>query len=80
MGTRTIAVTDDAYARLASQKREGESFTDVLLRLTARRSLEDLAATMSPREVNGLAEAWHAMRRRESHAGGAEGPRGGGPP
>lgn len=66
MAVRTMTVTEDAYARLAQEKRAGESFTDVLLRLTARRSLEDLAATMSPREVNALAEAWHAMRRRES--------------
>lgn len=66
MPVRTLTVTDEAYARLAHEKRAGESFTDVLLRLTARRSLEDLAATMSPREVNAVAEAWHQMRRREA--------------
>lgn len=65
MAVKTLTVTEDAYARLAALKREGESFTDVLLRLTARRSLEDMAATMAPREVNALAEAWHAMRRGE---------------
>lgn len=65
MPVRTLTVTEDAYARLASQKRPGESFTDALLRLTARRSLEDLAAALSPREVNGIAEAWLQMRRRE---------------
>lgn len=66
MPVRTLTVTEDAYARLAAQKRANESFTDVLLRLTARRSLEDLAAALAPREVNGLAEAWHQIRRSES--------------
>lgn len=66
MPVRTLTVTEDAYARLAAEKRAGESFTDVLLRLTARRSLEDLAAAMPPREVNALAEAWHQMRRGEA--------------
>lgn len=69
MPVRTLTVTDDAYARLASEKRAGESFTDVLLRLTSRRSLEDLAAALAPREVTGLAEAWHAMRREEGGRG-----------
>ncbi|HWH09079.1 MAG TPA: antitoxin VapB family protein, partial [Candidatus Thermoplasmatota archaeon] len=63
MPVRTLTVTEDAYARLAAEKRPGESFTDVLLRLTARRSLEDLAAALSPREVNGIAEAWLQMSR-----------------
>lgn len=63
-------MTEDAYARLAAEKRPGESFTDVLLRLTARRSLEDLAAALAPREVNAMAEAWHEMRRRETEPKG----------
>lgn len=63
MGVRTLTVTDEAYARLANEKRPGDSFTDVILRLTARRSLEDLAAALAPREVNGVAEAWFRMTR-----------------
>lgn len=65
MPVRTLTVTEEAYARLAAEKRPGESFTDVLLRLTARRSLEDLAAALAPREVNGIAEAWVRMSRGE---------------
>ena len=63
MGVRTLTVTDEAYARLANEKRPGDSFTDVILRLTARRSLEDLAAALAPREVTGMAEAWFRMTR-----------------
>ncbi|WP_128478817.1 antitoxin VapB family protein [Halorussus pelagicus] len=34
MGTKTISLGEEAYERLKSRKREGESFTDVVLRLT----------------------------------------------
>ncbi|MFP8953847.1 antitoxin VapB family protein [Natrialbaceae archaeon A-arb3/5] len=34
MGTKTISLREDAYNRLKDHKREGESFTDVVNRLT----------------------------------------------
>lgn len=34
MGTKTISLADDAYERLKAAKREGESFSDVVRRLT----------------------------------------------
>jgi len=34
MATKTITVTEEAYERLREMKREDESFTDVLLRVT----------------------------------------------
>ncbi|WP_248517146.1 antitoxin VapB family protein [Salinarchaeum laminariae] len=34
MGTKTISLADDAYERLKRHKREGESFSDVVRRLT----------------------------------------------
>lgn len=34
MGTKTITITEDAYERLKAHKRAGESFTDVVTRLT----------------------------------------------
>lgn len=62
MGVRTITVTDQAYERLAREKRAGESFTDVILRLTGRRSLGELAEAFSPAEARAFAEAVHAAR------------------
>ena len=62
MPVRTITITDAAYERLAAQKRAGESFTDVILRLTGRRSLTDLPAMISPTEARALAEAVLAAR------------------
>ena len=62
MGVRTITVTDAAYSRLAALKRPGESFTDVILRITRRRPLGRLAELLSPAEAASIAEASIAAR------------------
>ena len=62
MPVRTITVTDAAYERLAREKRAGESFTDVILRLTRKRSLAELPDLVSPAESRALAEAVLAAR------------------
>ena len=36
MGTTTISLSDEAYRALKSQKREGESFSDLILRVFGR--------------------------------------------
>ncbi|MFC6716088.1 antitoxin VapB family protein [Natrialbaceae archaeon GCM10025810] len=36
MGTTTISLSDEAYERLKRRKRDGESFSDTVLRLTDR--------------------------------------------
>ena len=68
MPVRTITVTEAAYERLASLKRPGESFTDVILRLTGRRSIARLGELLSPAEATSVAEAVLAARdeRRDS--------------
>jgi predicted CopG family antitoxin len=77
MGTRTISITDAAYARLAAEKRPGESFTDVILRLTKKRSIFDLPKVVSRKEADSIAEAYLEMRgervaRRERRLSGEE--------
>lgn len=64
MASRNITITDAAYARLASEKKPGESFTDVILRLTKPKAipLSELHKHI-PRELaEGLAEAHEEMR------------------
>lgn len=69
MSVRTLTVTDAAYERLAALKRGGESFTDVILRLTGKRSLKRLAELLSPAESAALAEAVLKARDERRDAG-----------
>jgi len=64
MGTTTISLDDDAYERLKAEKREGESFSDVVRRLTAGVDLEDFHGVLSPATADAL-DAAIADRRRE---------------
>jgi len=38
MASRNISITDEAYDALSKEKRKGESFTEVIIRLTHNRS------------------------------------------
>lgn len=46
MGTKTINLTDAAYVRLQALKREGESFSDVVDRLTGKFALLELVGIL----------------------------------
>lgn len=68
MPTRTLTITDQAYQALKSMKKEGESFTDVILRLTgnkgsARRLLEIIDEVHSPELANKIEEASKEFRK-----------------
>ncbi|WP_435176548.1 antitoxin VapB family protein [Halorussus sp. AFM4] len=47
MGTTTISLKDEAYDRLKEAKREGESFSDVVLRLTESADTEERIAELA---------------------------------
>lgn len=64
MGTKTINLSDDAYARLKALKREGESFSDVVNRITGKHALLDLVGILSAEEGAELAEHVQALRER----------------
>lgn len=78
MSTRTISITEVAYQRLVREKQPGEGFTEVILRLTERRSLRDLPNIVSKEEADALAAAIderredrRALRSSQSRAGGS---------
>ncbi|QPV64435.1 antitoxin VapB family protein [Halosimplex litoreum] len=47
MTTKTISLAEEAYERLAAEKREGESFSDVGKRLVGERSWTEVAGIWS---------------------------------
>ena len=54
MSTKTISLEEEAYERLKRLKRKGESFTDLVNRLTGKRSLLELSGTISEEEASDL--------------------------
>ena len=63
MATKTISITREAYDRLRARKGRGESFTDVILRLTEREPLADYAGMLSKSSVKAIRDAIDEARR-----------------
>ncbi len=70
MGVKTITISIEAYNALLREKRPGESFSDVILRLIkSRGDVMDLAGAWSDVTdevvediLRGIREAWRAWR------------------
>ena len=69
--TRTIALTREAYDRLRSRKGPKDSFSDVVLRLTARRPLAESAGMLSKSSVKAFREAIEEARRERGRREGS---------
>ncbi len=63
VGSKTISLAEDAYEALSQMRQPGESFSEVVRRLTRTRSLADLTETMDEDAAESLAEAIEANRR-----------------
>ncbi len=64
MATKTITITEEAYSRLKALKSDGESFTDVINRLTCKRSLLDFAGILTNDGADELEAAIRKSRNR----------------
>ncbi len=64
MATKTISITEEAYERLRIQKAQKESFSDVINRVTGKRSIMELAGILSDEEANKMKEHIKEMRSR----------------
>ena len=62
MSTKNISITDDAYARLAALKGPNESFSQVIRRITERRSILELAGILSASEAREFKNSVKASR------------------
>ncbi|MEY7851593.1 antitoxin VapB family protein [Natrarchaeobius sp. A-rgal3] len=66
MGTKTISLADDAYEKLKAHKREGESFSDVVRRLTGGVTLAEYHGALEEETADELAAI--VDHRREERA------------
>ncbi len=64
MGTKNISISEEAYTRLASQKRPNESFTDVVNRLAGRRAVLELRGLLSKKEGKSMFQEIREMREQ----------------
>ncbi|MBI4149281.1 antitoxin VapB family protein [Candidatus Woesearchaeota archaeon] len=64
MATKTISITEDAYERLKSRKKGNESFSDVINKITAQRSLLELAGRLSSDEARAVEEQIQHAREK----------------
>ena len=62
MATKTISITEEAYERLRTNKMENESFTDVINRITNKRSIMELAGILTNKEADELKKNIHEIR------------------
>lgn len=62
MSVKTITITEDAYNRLAARKTEGESFSEVIRKLTGRHSLLELAGILTESEAKKVEAAIREQR------------------
>lgn len=64
MPSRTLNVTDEAYALLAALKGESESFTDVIKRLAGERSLTEIVGVLDDAQAAKLEARIETARER----------------
>ena len=61
--SKTLTVSEDAYERLASRKADGESFSDVIKKLTGKSTLSDLVGAMTETEAEEVSKHINERRR-----------------
>jgi predicted CopG family antitoxin len=66
MGTKNIAISDEAYQRLKALKKPGESFTEVIERMTRSRGILELAGTLSIGQAAQVKERIREIREDSS--------------
>ena len=63
MGSKNISISEEAYQRLSALKKPNESFTQVINRLTQKRSILELAGTLSEEDAAEIIENINDLRK-----------------
>ncbi len=58
MNARTLSLSDEVYARLDAARKEGESFNEVITRLTDKKSLMNIVGFL---KEEGAEEMWKVI-------------------
>lgn len=66
LGTKNISISDEAYSRLAAHKGYNESFTDVINRLTRKKSILDLVGVLNYSQAEEVRSEIRKMRKRSA--------------
>lgn len=66
MGTKNIAISDEAYQMLKALKKSGESFTDVIQRITRRGAVLELAGILAKSEAISVEKRVKDVRKQSS--------------
>ena len=66
MGTKNISISEEAYERLAALKKPNESFTEVVNRLTKKRSILELVGTLTEKEGEEIRRNIKELREASS--------------
>lgn len=63
MAYKTISLSEEAYEILKNAKKENESFSQVVIRLASRRSLDAFVGCISKESVEKLSDAMETFRK-----------------
>ncbi|MEK6922041.1 MAG: antitoxin VapB family protein [Nanoarchaeota archaeon] len=64
MATKTISITEDAYYALKEKKTEHESFSDVILRFSGKKSLESFFGALCSKTADAIEDDIKEMRSK----------------
>jgi len=64
VSSKNISISESAYRKLKALKKENESFTDAVNRLTEERSLLEIAGILSDEEADNIRDNVEDLRDR----------------
>jgi pentatricopeptide repeat protein len=64
MSTKTLSLSEEVYARLDAERKEGESFHEGIIRLTKKKSLKNIVGFFKERDAEEMWTVIEEMREK----------------